>query len=164
MPRLPDRFDLWVRRARDCSDPERQLDYVLGALMSLPDWLFLNLRSAKNPQPATLEAEGGPALLVFSDLERLLDIARERGVPVADSAPPVIAIPSAAALKWCIDQRPMQAHGLLVNPGEDNALIPLDHAATFEQAWRERGALQASGFWIPNLTSEEEDFWQEHGL
>ena len=164
MPPLPDRFDLWVRRARVCPDPERGLDYVLGALITLPDWYLLNLGAAENPQPATGKINDHPYLLVFSDSDRVLETARDMSIACRDSAPPIIAIPTAKALAWCIEKRPMEAEGLLINPGKDNALIAFEHVAAFAEGWRRRGGVQAAGFWIPNLTSEEEDFWQEHGL
>ena len=71
MTRLPDRFDLWVRKARECPDPARQADYVLGALSALKEWYFLNIGTKENPQPAEAEVEGGRHLLVFSDRDRI---------------------------------------------------------------------------------------------
>jgi hypothetical protein len=162
MPRLPDRFDLWVRRARLCPDPARQLDYVLGALLAQAHWSFLNLGTAAQPRPATSELEGRRHLLVFSDADRVEECAHVLGLPFSSEAPPIISIPSAAALAWVVEQRPAQSEGLIVNPQEEAVAIPLAHAAEFARAWQSRAP--ASGYWIPNLTSEEEDFWQSHGL
>jgi hypothetical protein len=64
-----------------------------------------------------------------------------------------------AALAWCVECRT----GVLVNPPEDAALIPFSQIEAFHREWKARGERQAAGFWIPNMTSEEEDFWQEHG-
>jgi hypothetical protein len=71
----------------------------------------------------------------------------------------VITIPTAAAMKWCVEGRT----GLLVNPGEDAVMIPFEHVEGFHAEWIARGGREASGFWIPNMTTEEEDFWQENG-
>jgi hypothetical protein len=162
MPRLPDRFDLWVRRAKAFSDPERQLDFVLGALVTRPDWFFLNVGTGDNPQPAIGEIEEARALLVFSDGGRVSEVAEQMVLPEPETR--AMAIPSDKALGWCVDARPGGCEALLVNPGDDAVLIPLERVADFAREWQARDALQASGFWIPNLTGEEEEFWQEHGL
>ncbi len=159
MARLPDRFDLWVRQARATADPLRQSDYVLGALAALREWHFLNLGTRDEPQPAEsdLDDDHGRYLLLFTDSGRIAEM-------FGDTAPtplPVISMPSAGAMAWVLEQ---PVAGLLVNLGEDAVLIPQAQLAAFHLEWLQRGGQQASGFWIPNLTSEEEDFWQEHGL
>jgi hypothetical protein len=162
MPRLPDRFDLWVRKARKCPDPERTADYVLGALTSLGHWYFLNLGTAENPRPAEVDLDGTRHLLVCSDPSRIEELLPQG----CDSAepPPVITIPVDAAMTWCLERRADGVTGLLVNPGGDAFAVSLDHLAAFHREWTQRGARHASGYWIPSLTTEEEDFWQEHGL
>jgi hypothetical protein len=162
MPRLPDRFDLWVRKARACPDAERAADYVLGALAALGHWRFLNLGTVENPRPADADLDGARHLLVFSDPDRIGELVP----PARDSAgpPPVISIPASAAMTWCLDRRADGVAGLLVNPGEDAFAVSLDHLAAFHREWLRRGARHAAGYWIPSLTTEEEDFWQEHGL
>ena len=157
MARLPDRFDLWVRQARACADPERQADYVLGALASLPYWHLLNAGSRDKPQPAEGEVEGASYLLVFSGADRVEELTAG-----AEAMPPPISMPTIKAFPWCLE-RPGCA-GLLVNPGEDAVLVPRDHLEHFYQAWHVRQAQQPAGYWIPNMTNEEEDFWQQHGL
>jgi hypothetical protein len=161
MPRLPDRFDLWIRKARACPDPDRQLDYILGALVALPAWHFLNLGTRAAPQPATTELEGARLLLVFSDADRLTELA---GPLSLGSEPPIISVPAAAALAECLGEGLFKSDGLLVNPGEDAVVVPREQVEIFANAWRAGGGAQGAGFWIPNLTSQEEDFWQEHGL
>jgi hypothetical protein len=158
MARLPDRFDLWVRKARQCRDAARQADYVLGALAGLKEWHFLNAGTRGKPAPAQAEIEGARYLLVFSEPGRVEEIHEERARP--GGPPETITIPTAAAMPWCVKNR----MGLLVNPGEDSALIPLERLESFHTEWTLRGGRQAAGFWIPNMTTEEEDFWQEHGL
>jgi hypothetical protein len=157
MARLPDRFDLWVRRARACADPERQADYVLGALASLPYWHLLNIGTRETPQPAEAEVEGGRHLLVFSDSDRVEEVTAG-----AEAMPPPISMPTIKAFPWCLARA--DCAGLLINPGEDAVLVPRDHVEHFYQAWLARQARQPIGYWIPNMTSEEEDFWQQHGL
>jgi len=158
MARLPDRFDLWVRKARKCRDTARQADYVLGALAGLKEWYFPAGGTKENPLPAAVEIEGVRYALVFSDPGRIGEIEEEgppSGEPLA-----TIVMPMAAAMAWCVERRA----GVLVNPGEDSALIPLDQLEAFQAEWRQRGGRQAAGFWIPNMTTEEEDFWREQGL
>jgi hypothetical protein len=164
MARLPDRFDLWVRQARACADPARQADYVLGALAGLGDWYFFNIGTRDQPQPAEIELEGARLLLLFSDHGRIEELLRDAGSFDPRQPLPIISISTAEAMIWCLDRQAEGYTGLLVNPGEDAVMIPLDQLAAFHAEWIQRGARQASGFWIPNLTDEEEDFWQEHGL
>jgi hypothetical protein len=164
MARLPDRFDLWVRQARACVDPARQADYVLGALAGLTDWHFLNVGTGDQPRPAETEIEGARFLLIFSDHGRIEELVRDAGTFDPAQPLPIISIPVSEAMTWCLNRQAEGYAGLLVNPGEDAVVIPLDQLAAFHMEWIQRGARQASGFWIPNLTNEEEDFWQEHGL
>jgi hypothetical protein len=161
MARLPDRFDLWVRKARECKDVARQADYVLGALAGLKEWHFLNVGTKEAPQAAKTQigTDPCPCRLVYSDVSRIEELVQEGGgVPKKDPLP-VITIPAAAAMAWCVEGRT----GLLVNPGEDAVMIPFEQLESFHAEWSRRGGRQAAGFWIPNLTTEEEDFWQEQG-
>jgi len=155
MARLPDAFDLWVRQARTCDDPARQIDYVLGALMGLGEWHFLNVGTKDDPQPAETDFDDARHLLVFSDVGRIAELLKERGLPVDPL--PVITIPAAAALAWSVERR----CGLIVN---QEVVIPVDHVQAFAEDWKAHGGEQARGFWIPNMTTAEEDFWQQHGL
>jgi hypothetical protein len=162
MARLPDHFDLWVRKARESSDPKRQIDYVLGALATLTNWHFLNIGTKENPQSGEVEIEGGRYLLVFSDQERIAELVEDR---LGESTSlPVITIPSSAAMTWCIERKAEGCAGLLVNPGEFAVLVPMKALEVYRDEWNQRDEKFSSGFWIPNMTSEEEDFWQEHGL
>jgi len=162
MSRLPDRFDLWIRKARECEDPIRQVDYVLGSLVALNDWHFLNVGTKANPDPAMVDIDGGRYLLVFSDVSRIEEVVGEGHEK--DDPLPVISLPSASAITWCMARKEQGCGGLLVNPGEYAALVPMPQLEYFHAEWTQRGGRQASGFWIPNLTTEEEDFWQQHGL
>jgi hypothetical protein len=164
MARLPSRFDLWVRKARACPDAIRQADYLLGALAGLTEWHFLNVGTKENPQPAEAKIGDARYLLFFSDADRIEEIIREGGQFQAGDPLPVITMATAQAMPWCLEQGAKGSAGLLVNPGEDAFLLPMDQLEVFHSEWEKRGGRQAAGFWIPNMTTEEEDFWQEHGL
>jgi len=159
MARLPDRFDLWVRKAKECQDVTRQADYILGALAGLKEWHFLNLGTKEAPQAAKTEIESEKYLLVYSDVDRIEELIRERGAAHQNDPLPVITVPAAVAMAWCVEC----GVGLFVNPPEDAALIPFIQLETYHAEWSQRRGRKASGFWIPGMTSEEEDFWQEHG-
>ncbi len=163
MSRLPDRFDLWVRTAQQTADPARQADWILGALVARESLYFLNVGTKKTPRIAKVAVAAEECALVFSGADRIEEFIA--GHPTARGSepdgPPVIASPTAAALKWCVENR----SGLAINPGQgDTALVPANVLAAFVEEWRARGEWQGAGFWIPNMTSEEEDFWQEHGV
>ena len=76
--------------------------------------------------------------------------------------PVVISIPTERAPPWCLEQA--DCAGLLVIPGEDGFIVAMDQLHSFYRGWRTDRESLTTGFWIPNLTTEEEDFWQEHGL
>jgi len=160
MARLPDRFDLFVRKARSCTDPVRQADYVLGALAALEEWHFFNLGSKDLPQVARTEIDTDPYVLVYSEVGRIEDFIREQGDAVGRGPLPVISIATEAAMAWCVECRV----GLFVNAPEEAVMIPSSQVRAFHEEWVKRGGRQAAGFWIPNMTTEEEDFWQERGL
>jgi hypothetical protein len=158
--RLPDRFDLQVRKARSCTDPVRQVDYVLGALAGLKEWHFLNLGTKDAPQAAKTQIDTDPYLLVYSDASRIEEFVQERGGSPSGGPLPLITVATEVAMAWCVECQV----GLFVNPPEDAVMIPFAQLKNFHSEWTRRGGRQASGFWIPNMTTEEEDFWQEQGL
>jgi hypothetical protein len=161
MARLPDRFDLWVRKARESADPARQADWVLGALVARPELFFLNIGTKAKPLIAKTALD--ESVLVFTDAARLESFVAGHPALVkrADDGLPVIASPTAAALKWCVEHRA----GLVINPTEgETALVPHGELAKFHDEWQQRRARTSTGFWIPNMTTQEEDFWQENGL
>ena len=169
MARLPDRFDLWVRKARESADPARQVDLVLGALVARKEIYFLNTGSKEHPQIGRAELSGAANpedrfAGIFTDAQRLEDFATERKMPVATrygNELPGIVSPMASALDWCVENKV----GLLINPTQgETVMVSPSALAAFVAEWKQRGGRQAVGFWIPNLTSEEEDFWQENGV
>jgi len=160
MARLPDRFDLQVRKARQCQDPVRQADFVLGALAGLHEWHFFNLGTVEKPQAARTQIDSDPYILVYSNVQRIEEFIEENGIAPKNAPLPLITIATAAAMTWCVGCRV----GLFVNPPHDSVMIPFAQLEAFHSEWARRGGHQASGFWIPNMTTEEEDFWQEHEL
>jgi hypothetical protein len=132
-------------------------------LVACEELFFLNGGTKEQPEIslANLPPEGAearPFAMVFSDAQRLEEFCearRELGNPGA------VISPTAAALDWCVGRQ----LGLLINYGiSETVLVPAPALAGFVEEWKQRNERQAAGFWIPNMTSEEEDFWQEHGL
>lgn len=163
MARLPDRFDLWVRKARETTDAARQVDLVLGALGAREELYFLNIGTKENPLIARAGLAQEECALMFTDTGRIEEFVAEHPGMIRgkDEGPPVIVSPAAAALKWCVENRA----GLVINPGAgETVLVPAAELAKFVEEWLERGERRGAGFWIPNMTTEEEDFWQAHGL
>jgi hypothetical protein len=168
MARLPDRFDLWVRKARSEADPARQVDWVLGALVARKELFFLNGETKERPEIA--RASGVEAAVpsemyavVFTDAERLEDFVANRPTlrQKVDGDLPVIVSPTASALAWCVTNMT----GLVINPNEGEMVqVSATALGPFVEEWKQRGGRQAAGFWIPNMTTAEEDFWQGHGL
>ncbi len=165
MSRIPDRFDLLVRKAqeRDCP-PERQLDLLLGGLFALSEWHFINRGDRENPHPAFVELDGTVCLLLFSSPDKADDFSSERGERKPQEPLGLISIRPADAIEYA---RQFEAHGcrhLLVNPGAFSFMVSTDEVFNFYTEWIRNRDKNKIGFWIPNMTSEEEDFWQEHGL
>ena len=163
MPRLPDRFDLWVRKARESAEPARQVDWILGALVAREGLYFLNVGTKEKPLIAKAAIAAEESVLVFTDAGRIEEFIEDHPTmgKGAVEGPPVIASPTAAALKWCVENRA----GLVINPSEgETAMVPPAELAAFFEDWRESRERQGARFWIPDMTTEEEDFWQEHGL
>jgi hypothetical protein len=163
MSRLPDRFDLWMRKARQAADPARQADLILGALVAQKELHFLNIGTKASPLLAKTAIALDECVLIFTDRDRIEEFIA--GHPALqktpEDGPPIITSPTASALKWCVENKA----GLVINPGgEETAMVPWREVSAFLEEWHRRGAAQAAGFWIPNMTTEEEDFWQEHGL
>ncbi len=163
--RLPDRFDLAVRKIRTTADTHRQIDILLGALLAQKTLFLWNIGTQETPAPAISEIEGTPAMIVFSDALRLSEAmdnydsdSSKRNI---DSTG-LIALTSDHAFATAIALNT----ALLVNPlsGEDTFYVSKEHLEPFYNEWRASVQSQALGFWIPNITTEEEDFWQEQGL
>jgi hypothetical protein len=162
MTALPDQFDLWVRRARASADPARQIDLLLGSLCALKEWYFYNQGSHANPRPAMAEVENQHCLLTFSSASKLEDVFGDS--PKKGKRIPYISVKSADAIPYCLQFRAEKCSGVLVNPGDYCFTVDLDAMEKFDREWKSRDMQVGRGFWIPNMTTEEEDFWQEHGV
>jgi hypothetical protein len=157
---ISDRFDLAIRKARTVPDPSRRLDCLLGLLFGLDNWVLWNTGSPEKPWPAITEDDDGRWLVVFANMGKAQEYLEDSGVV----SPPLMTVPLAQATEYCGRFRIGGVTGLLVNPGADAFTVTLEAVEAFEADWKAAGAQQGRGFWIPNLTSEEEDFWQSQGL
>jgi len=174
MPALPDWFDVWVRRTRELpdADGQRQLELLLGAVFTMPVVYFWNIGSESEPAPAIGEDEDGRHLaLLFTHAGKLQDLLDERedGVVELDGAVPVISMAPAQIGGYVQDLNTDGADigSLLVNAGEFAFQVDIRAWEAFALAWEERDPAErqaAQGFWIPKMSTEEEDFWEEHGL
>jgi hypothetical protein len=162
MPTLPDSFDVAVRRAREMNRGQRQVDYTLGLLFAQSEWHFVNHGTAEKPFPALIDLDTARVLVIFSSLEKYQDFV-ELSTETPANQSPSISIPVEVATGYCLQFRPAGCQAILVNPGEFAFQVSLEALKEFDENWRSRPDT-ARGFWIPNMTTEEEDFWNEHGL
>ncbi|MEI9999877.1 MAG: hypothetical protein WDO13_12325 [Verrucomicrobiota bacterium] len=130
MPRLPDRFDLWVRQARASRDPARQVDLILGGLLALRELHFLNIGTQATPLMAKAIIASEIYALACTDAPRMEELIAGR-----DGSPAVVTMPNPAALGWCVEG----GLGLLINPGEDAVLVPASALKAFHEQWQRRG-------------------------
>ncbi len=163
MAAIPDSFDLQVRRAKQAA-PERQLDFLLGSLLALSEWWLLNQGSETAPYPAIVELDAVKCVVVFSASGKLQDFVGECRGENERIAQIAIRVPE--VVDYCLRFRSVGVTAILVNPGDFAFTVELEAVESFATAWRERRAAkgESRGFWIPNMTTEEEDFWQSHGL
>ncbi len=155
MPRLPDRFDLFVRKARESIDPERQADLILGALAGLKEWHFLDLGAPGKPNAAKTDIEDEPYLLVFTDPAHLED-----AMPVGSPRPSLITIPprprwrGASSAAWGVfgqsarrlGPHPLRAAGGLPPRVESPGCAPVHRVLDSQHDLRGRGFL--AGAWL----------------
>lgn len=162
---LPDRFDLLVRKAReaDCS-PERQVDLLLGGLFALAEWHFVNQGSRDEPQPLCVELDATPCLPLFTNTDKADTFTTERGQRKPHEPLGLISIRPRDAVAYLMQFEAYGCSHVLVNPGPFCFLLATVELELFYKNWKEAGAELAGGYWIPNMTTEEEDFWQEHEL
>ncbi|MEM1060379.1 MAG: hypothetical protein AAGK14_14140 [Verrucomicrobiota bacterium] len=168
MAALPDWFDLWVRRARELpGDGVRQLELLLGAVFTLPEVFLWNVGTVEAPVPAIGEDESGiRLLLLFTHEHKLIELVEEHS---SGAGVPAIAMPPVQVGGFLQDLSAESGEiaGVLVNPGDFAFQVERRAWEDFSQAWTRRDPAErqaAQGFWIPKMTGEEEDFWQEHGL
>lgn len=164
MGAIPDQFDVFVRRARERFDPARAEDMLIGNLFALKEWHLLNAGTAEDPRPRFAELDGTVFLLVFSHPEKADAFTEARGERGGRDPLGLISMRPGDAADYCRALRGSSCGAILVNPGPFAYAVALEGLLKYHEAWSRRGAELASGFWIPNMTTEEEDFWQEHEL
>lgn len=165
MTPIPDRFDLMVRKARELdTEPERQVDILMGGLFALWEWHFLNAGDAEQPHPRFLQVDDTVCVAAFTDPNKAGEFTLERGERERTDPLGLISMRPRDAVEYALQFEPHGCGHFLINPGPFGFMIPFDVASRFYTAWKEAGAGLGQGFWIPSMTDEEEDFWQEHGL
>ncbi|PTY03974.1 hypothetical protein DB346_02615 [Verrucomicrobia bacterium LW23] len=181
MATIPDQFDLGVRRARLAADPDEQMEILMGALLARAEWYFLNIGTRHAPEAARVDMDDGPYLLLFTSpdkLHNLTDLRRGCREDYESPAPmPNFSIPCLKAVDYCLGlgdaalaaapSAPGGAavvRGLFINPGDYAFAVPMERFRQYITDWRERGGHLGQGFLIPNTSTEEDDFYQEHGL
>jgi hypothetical protein len=162
MASIPDHFDLWVRKAQQMPE-ERQLDCLLGSLFAGKEWFFYNQGVCQTVDPAMVELDGVKCLMLFSSADKMFDFVQSASCRTVEQLPS-IAIPAEKGAEFCLQFRAAGAEAILVNPGDYAFRISFDALESFARDREAHRAEARRGFWIPNMTSEEEDFWQEHGL
>jgi hypothetical protein len=103
-------------------------------------------------------------LLVFSHPEKADTFTEERGERGGTEPLGLISMRPRDAADYCGALQETACEAVLVNPGPFAYTVALGGILKYHEEWKRRGAQEASGFWIPNMTTEEEDFWQEHEL
>ncbi|MEM9398972.1 MAG: hypothetical protein AAF984_02080 [Verrucomicrobiota bacterium] len=165
MSALPDRFDLLVRRAKEKNiTPERQIDLIIGGIFALADVHFINRGTQEKPTPHFVELEDVVHMLVFTHTDKADTFSIERGDRKKGEPLSIITMKPKDAVDYAIKLVEFGCEHWLVNPGPFAFSVPLETVKTFREQWLANGSGQGQGFWIPNMTDEEEDFWQEHGL
>jgi hypothetical protein len=118
------------------------------------------------PVPATGIINGKPHLFVFSAPGKIQDIL-EDVTKKNNPAIPYISVRTANAADFCLQyaqEKNGSCAGILVNPGDYAFSVDFAALRQFDTEWKAAGGAEKRGFWIPGMTTEEEDFWQEHGI
>jgi hypothetical protein len=115
--------------------------------------------------PASSPISDEQVLLVYSDPSRLLEALEYYLIDKPGGrveGPGSISMTPIGTFEFCLKNNT----GLLVNPlaSEHNLLVPHEHVKAFYLNWKESAKHAQNCFWVPNMTDEEEDFWQERGL
>ncbi|NJK90660.1 MAG: hypothetical protein HC904_01790 [Blastochloris sp.] len=165
MSRLPDRFDLLVRKVRDTGmAPDRQLDLLLAALFTVKEAHLINAGTEAEPRPSFVELDGEILMPVFSSVDQADTYSSERGQRGDRDALGLISMPPPLLLEVSRLFTDSGCHHWFVNPGPYGFILPLHEVESYESQRAQAQASAHTGFWIPNLTSEEEAFWEDHGL
>ncbi|GEM_PF-984844 len=165
MSRLPDRFDLLVRQVRkEAGSPERQIDFLMAAFFALKEAHLLNTGNEATPMPSFVELDNLILMPVFSSADQADTYTSERGQRQDRDPLGLISLQPPALLEYTRAFKDYGCHHWIINPGPYGFIVPVEDAETYQKQRLESGEKSHIGFWIPNMTTEEEAFWEDHGL
>jgi hypothetical protein len=165
MSRLPDRFDLLVRKVREEPySPERQLDFLLAAFFTLKEAHLINTGMEASPMPSFVELDNLILMPVFSSTDQADTYTSERGQRGDRDPLGLISLQPLSLLEYSRAFTEFGCSHWIINPGPYGFILGLDEAEAYQKAFRASVDQHSRGFWISNLTSEEEAFWEDHGL
>lgn len=165
MSRIPDRFDLIVRQVRETSfQPERQLDFLLAAFFTLKEAHLINAGDEDNPLPAFVELDQTVLMPVFTSADQADTYTSERGQRSDHEPLGLISMKPELALDYAQAFKSYGCYHWIINPGPYGFMLSLAEIESYQQQRKESAQAPNYGFWIPNLTSQEEAFWEDHGL
>jgi len=165
MSRLPDRFDLLVRKVREGDfTPDRQIDFLLAAFFTLKEAHLINAADEVSPLPTFLELDEAVLMPVFTSADQADTYTSERGQRGDHDDLCLISMPPAIVLDYAESFTSYGCKDWFINPGPFGFIISLQEAQAYQQQKNKVGQRPDIGFWIPNLTSQEEAFWEDNGL
>lgn len=167
MTRIPDRFDLLVRKVRDGEmTPERQFDFLMSAIFTLKEVHLINNGGEVTPIPAFVELDGQVLMPVFSSADQADTYSIEREQRNDNDPLGLISMKPAYLLEYAKEFIPYGCKDWIINPGPYGFILSLDSLQGYYEEFRKQAEEKpdGAGFWIPNMSTEEEDFWLENGL
>jgi hypothetical protein len=165
MSRLPDRFDLLVRKVRDESySPERQMDFLLAAFFALQEAHLINAGDATQPRPSFVELDQLILMPVFSSADQADTYTSERGQRQDHDPLGLLSMRPASLLEYAQAFKDYGCQHWIINPGPYGFILSLEEVEAYQLERKKSASSPNVGFWIPNMTSEEEAFWEDHGL
>lgn len=161
MPPLKDRFDRQVEKARSMDlDDSRLRDFLIGILFGCLELHFLNAGDKDSPRPRFVELDGEVFLLTFSDPSKADDFTVMREERDEHDPLGLISMPPYDAATFAEQFIDWGCQYLLVNPGPFSFAVDIPAYCEFHKEWEASGGREQSGFFIPNLTTEEQDLWE----
>jgi hypothetical protein len=165
MSRLPDRFDLLVRKMREReSDPQRQLDFLLAAFFTLKEAHLLNAGGQEDPRPRFVQMDALILMPVFSSADQADSYTIEQQQRSDRDPLGLISMPPLSVLEYAQEWKGLGCEHWFVNPGPYGFIVSVAEAEFYQQQRAESAQANTMGFWISNPTAEEEAFWEDHGL